>query len=391
MPDNWFTIHRSALFPAFQHVSRAIEGKSDIPILSHVLVTAEADTLRLRGTNFDLQIEAECELMSIEETQAFALPASRLGDILRQLPESAEISFTAGRTRDQVGIRAGRSVFSVPFLAASDFPEMRGRVDLAWTEIDGAGLADAISKSSYAVNKGDINRTYLTGLCLHADKAGTGMVMCGTDGLVLARIEIPGGGSPRFPKREGTNGSYPHIIIPMRAAEALNKLLDGAKATAQMGLAETVAAVRFQGVEISTKLIDGIYPLYERVVPARTEQTVVVPHGAFAAAVKRVCSVMDDSQNDGIRLKVADGTLAIDLLTGLGSFAEDAVSAEINAPNGFTIAHSAAKLEKTLQIIRAADVELMLTDAATALVLRPLGNTAETFMVQPMRPRFVAE
>lgn len=391
MADIWFTIHRSSIMPALSHVSRAIEGKSDIPILSHVFITAEGETLRLRGTNLDLQIQAECELMTLTAPQSFALPSAQLHDILRQLPENAEISFTSGRTRDQVGIRSGRSVFSVPFLPASDFPEIRGKADLDWTQIDGAKLADAISKTSYAVNKKDVSRDYLSGLCLHGDTAGTGMVMCGTDGLSLACVEMQGAGFPPFPKRANYNDTFPHVILPMRAADCLLKLLDGAKTPAEIAVTENFASVRFEGIEISTKLIDGIYPLYEQVIPTRTEQTIVVSHDVLSAAVKRVCSVQEDDLIDGIRLRIVKGVLELDLLTAHGGFARDSVSAEVNVPEGFTIAHNATRMERMLATIKASDIELILTNHETAILISPLGNPHERYILRPMNPRYVAE
>ncbi|MBD9372075.1 DNA polymerase III subunit beta [Rhizobium sp. ARZ01] len=387
MRDAWFNIHRSALAPAFARVSAAVDHKSKIPILAHVLFEAGAGALRLRATDLDLQIDAECELMNLSDEASFAVPAKLLGDILRELPESAEIAFGPGRHRDQVGIRAGRSSFSIPVLPASDFPEMRGRVDLGWTEIDGARLSDALAKTSYALNKND-DRVYLTGYCLHADEAGSGMVVVATDGLSLARIELAGCGCPSFPPVRNT---YPHIILPPAGAEPARKLLDGAKVGARIAITGEIFAVAYDGVEISSKLIDGIFPQYDMVIPERTDLTAVLPREAVAAAVKRVCAMVDDAKHDGVRLVAQGDTIKVDLMTALGGFAEDFVPGEIQVPNNFTIAHQATRLEKTLGAIRSVDVELMVRDASTALVIRPLGNNAETYVVSAMRPRQVAD
>lgn len=387
MSDIWFTIHRSSFMPALTHVGDAIDGKTKIPILSHVLLQPDGDTLHLRCTNLDLQIEATCEMMGAATFEPFALPVARLKDILRELPESAELAFGPGRQRDQVGLRSGKSRFSLPSMPGSDFPAMGGRMDGEWAEIDGARLSIALKKAAYAVNKAD-DRPYLCGLCLHATDGGDGMVVAATDGLYLAKIELPGSGSPAFPSVDNT---YPHVILPPMGAEPIRKLLDGAKVGARMVVNRSKIAVAYDGVEIQSKLIEGVYPAYDRFIPARTDKTIVIARETLAASVRRVAAMVDDAKNDGIRLKVVADKLQIDMLTAEGGFASDVVQGEINAPDGFVVAHSAPRLERTLSGIQSADIELSLTDELTPVVMRPLDGSPELYLIVAMRPRFVAE
>ncbi|WLR92152.1 DNA polymerase III subunit beta [Shinella zoogloeoides] len=387
MADAWFTIHRSSLLPALSRVSDAIDTKSKIPILAHVLLQPDGATLRLRCTNLDLQIEAECEMMDGANFPPVALPVSRLSAVLKEMPESAELIFGPGRMKDQVGIRSGRSSFSLPCLPGGDFPEMGGRIDGDWIEIDGAKLAEALKKAAYAVNKAD-DRAYLCGFCLHGTESGDGMIVAATDGHYLVQVKMPGSGAVAFPEVEN---SYPHIILPPMGADPIRKLLDGAKHGARIAVSAAKIAVAYDGVEIQSKLIDGTYPMYERVIPARTEQTIIVPREALASGVKRVAAMVDDAKNDGIRLKVASDGLHIDMLTAEGGFASDVVQGEINAPDGFIVAHSAPRLEKTLSGIQSVDIEISLTDETTAIVMRPLDGTPELYLLSAMRPRFVAE
>jgi DNA polymerase III sliding clamp (beta) subunit (PCNA family) len=101
--------------------------------------------------------------------------------------------------------------------------------------------------------------------------------------------------------------------------------------------------------------------------------------------------MVDDSKNDGIRLKIVEGKLQIDMLTADGGFASDVVQGDINAPEGFTVAHSAPRLEKTLSNIPSTDIEISLTDEKTAIVMRPVDGSPELYLLAAMRPRFVAE
>lgn len=387
MADTWFTIHRSSLMPALAQVAQAIDTKSKIPILSHVLFDADDATLRLRCTNLDLQIEAECEMMEEATFPALALPVARLAAILKELPESAELAFGPGRLKDQVGVRAGRSSFSLPCLPGADFPEMGGRIKAEWAEIDGAKLSEALKKAAYAINKID-DRPYLCGFCLHSDKAGDGIVVAATDGHYLAQVELPGAGKVPFPQVEN---SYPHIILPPMGADPIRKLLAEAKHGARIAVSSAKIAVAYDGVEIQSKLIDGTYPAYERVVPARTEQRIVLTRDALGSAVRRVAAMVNDPKNDGIRLKVTNEGLRLDMLTAEGGFASDVVQAEISAPEGFVVAHSAPRLEKTLSGIHAVDIEMSVTDETTAVVMRPLDGSPELYLLAAMRPRFVAE
>lgn len=387
MSSTWFTIHRSALMPGFSRVASAVDGKSDIPILTHVLFDARNGSLRLRGTDLDLQISADCEVAEIIKEVGFALPARRLSDLLRELPESSELSFGPGRSTDHVGIRTGRSTFSMPSLPLSDFPEMRGRGDLSFFDIDGARLSDALARTAYALNKND-DRMYLTGFCLHADADATGIVVTATDGLSFANIRLPGSGSPVFPEKRNT---YRHVIVPAFGVEPIRKLLDGAKTGAKLAVTDEVLAASYDGVEITTKLIDGIFPAYEAAIPPRSDKAIVAPRDVLTAAVRRVAAVIDDGKNDGLRLRVREGSLEIDILTAQSGFASDVVPCEHTAPAGFQISHNGIRLEKTLGALRSADVELMVTSADMPIVIRPLGSTTETFVLSAMRPRFVAE
>ncbi|TCM56182.1 DNA polymerase III beta subunit [Rhizobium sp. PP-F2F-G48] len=390
MAEEIFSVHRTQIFAAMQHVSRAVSGRDTIPILSHVLLTAEGEKLRIRGTNLDLQIEAECEALHVASETAIAIPAARLGDILRQLPESADVHFEKGRLNHQVAIRAGRSVFNISYLPATDMPDMAPRQGFQWTEVNGAAVAEAITKSSYAVSKLK-DRPSLEGLCMRSGDGDSGIEICCLDGLALARIRLPDAGSPVFPAR---SDSYPHIILPMNTVVAVQKLFDDAKRPAEMATTESMASFRFDGVEIRSKLLDYIYPLYEKAIPPRTETTLVVSREVLLGAVKRVCAVginmTGQKHRDGIRMKVQGGQIRVDLLNEEGGYAEDYVPAAITAPEGFTIACDAALFERTMSAIKATDVELVVTDAERAFRVEPVGRTNETHILMPLKPRFAA-
>ncbi|KQY71324.1 hypothetical protein ASD52_06465 [Ensifer sp. Root142] len=386
MADVWFTIHRSNLHQAFARVMGAIEVRNTIPILSHVLLEPTGDSILLRGSNLDLQIDAECEAISIVEPIPFTIPAARFKDILATLPESAEISFGPGRSKDSITISTGHSRLSVPFLPAHDFPVIPTKAALSWTPISGKPLADAIEKASFALNKND-DRVYLTGYCLHGEKGGDGLVVATTDGLSLAKVTAATGGCPAFP---AVGVTFPHIIVPPRAADSIRKLLEGAVQGASIAATDAILAVRFDGVTITSKLIDGKYPEYDRVIPAPAGATIGVKLDALSSSIRRVCVMIDDASRDALFIRTLDGLVNVDLVGRDGGAAHDAFSGEIDAPEDLEISLNGEQLKKMLASIDSSDIVIHTTADGARIIVRPVGIPGETYLLSTMKPRFSA-
>lgn len=378
----WFTVHQSALNQAFQRVSAAVDVRSDIPILSHVLFDLGGERLTLHGSNLDLQIDADCETASADGDHRFALPADRLKGILASLPETVEIAFGQGRAADQVMIVAGHAKLSVPSLPAEDFPVLP-EVAGDWTEIAGAPLADALGKVAHAINKADAARIYLTGFCLHRSEAGN-IVVAGTDGINLAAIETASAGSPAFP----ATASYPHAILPIRAADAIRKLFEDAKSACRLAVGRAMLKASRDGVTITSKLIDGVFPEYWRVIPQGRDHRILLKLDALSAAVRRVCVMVDDVKNDAMRMRPAGGVVDIDMAGANGAFSRDQIMAETEVPAGFEIGLNGAQLQKMLAAIAGTDIDIFVADETTAIVVKPVGAANETYLLMPMRPKF---
>lgn len=382
MAETWFTIHRSNLHCAFSCVMGAIEVRNTIPILSHVLLEPRGDTVLLRGSNLDLQIEAECEALSVEQEIPFAIPAERFKAILSALPESAEVNFGPGTGRDSITIWSGNSRLSLPFLPAGDFPLVQCKAPLEWTPIAGKPLAEAIGKASYALSKAT-DRIYLTGYCIHAERGADGIVVATTDGLSLARVVAATGACPSLPT---PRNSFPHIILPPRAAENARKLLDSAGKDCAIAVTDNLFAVRTEGVTIISKLIDAIYPDYERVIPAQRDKRIRLKLDTISASIKRVCVMIDDAKRDALFLRVRDGLVNFDLMGTDGGAGHDAVAGEIEAPDGLEVSLNGLQLSKMLASIVSPDVDFFIS-AEKRIVARPVGAPGETYVISPMAPR----
>ncbi|MDX0331755.1 DNA polymerase III subunit beta [Sinorhizobium meliloti] len=386
MAETWFTIHRSNLHQAFSCVMGAVEVRNTIPILSHVLLEPSTDSVLLRGSNLDMQIDAECEAISVEQDIPFAIPADKFKAILSTLPESAEIAFGPGRSKDSIAISAGHFRSTVPFLPAVDFPLITSKEPLEWTAIVGNPLSKAIDKAGYALPKTN-DRPYLTGFCVHGERGGDGIVVAATDGLSLARVAAATGACPTLP---APRNSFPHVILPSRAADSIRKLFDGAGQGCAIAVTDAQLAVKLNGVTITTKLIDGIYPEYERVIPAQGDRRIGMKTESLSASIKRVCVMIDDAKRDALFLRIRDGLVNVDLASLDGGSAHDAIPAEIEAPEGLEVSLNGLQVAKTLASISSPEVDFYITPEKR-IVVRPIGAPGETYVLSPMVPRFGVE
>lgn len=385
----WFTVHQSALQQAFTSVIGAVESKKDIPILSHVFFEVTGETLLLRGTNLDLQIDAECETLKVEEEMRFALPADRLKGIMSNLPENAEVSFGPGRASDQVMVYAGAAKLSVSFLPADDFPVLP-EVEGEWTDINGAALAQALAKVQHAIDKSDSSRIYLTGFCLHRPDDGDGIVVAGTDGKNLARVATASGGCPDFPEMRD---SFPHIILPVRSAESIRKLADGATKDCRVRCGRSRISVTHAGVTVTSKLIDGTYPPYWRVIPETGSDRLNLKLEALSASIRRINVMIDDAGADAMRVKAGGGVIDLDMVGIRGSFAHDRLPAVTEVPAGFEIGLNGAQLQKMLAAISGSEIDIFVVvgDDKSPILVKPVGASNETYVLVPMRPRLTPE
>ncbi|QRY68170.1 DNA polymerase III subunit beta [Ensifer sp. PDNC004] len=386
MAEIWFTIHRSNLHQALARVMGAIDKSSTIPILSHVLLDPLAEGVLLRGSNLSLQIDAECEAISIREPIPFAIPADKFKAILANLPENAEVSFGPGRSKDSIAISAGSSRHSIPFLPAQDFPLIPIKVELNWTEISGKPLAAALDKATFPLKKTD-DRPWITGYCLHPEKGGDGMVVATTDGLSLARVVAATGGCPALPSQ---HAAYPQVILPQRAAESVRKLLDNAAHGVLIAATDFILAVKFDGVTITAKLIDGTYPEYEQVIPSPGDNSIGVKMDALSASIKRVCVVIDDAAVDALYLRPRAGRINVDIVGRDGGAAHDSLAGEIEAPEDLEICLNGEQLSKMLASITSPEISLHPIMQSERVLVRPVGSPGETYVLSTMRPRYSA-
>ena len=296
------TVERAALLKALGHVHRVVERRNTIPILSNVLLRGEDGSLRLKATDLDIEV-TETIPADISEAGSTTVPAYMIYDIVRKLPDGAQVSLEMTGDTGQMQIRSGRSRFMLQALPESDFPDLAaGELPHRFT-LSATDLKRLIEKTQFAISTEE-TRYYLNGIYLHTiDVAGTTMLRAvATDGHRLARVELP---APT-----GSDG-MPGVIIPRKAVAEIVKLVEDGSESVVIELSPAKVRLTFDGVILTSKLIDGTFPDYQRVIPVGNDKMLTVERGDFAKAVDRV-STISSERGRAVKLALADGRLDSD-------------------------------------------------------------------------------
>lgn len=278
------TIERGTLLKALSHVQSVVERRNTIPILSNVLLRAEGGTLSLTATDLDIEIIEQVPA-DAEQAGAVTAAAVTLFDIVKKLPDGAQVRLekTAG---GRLQLTAGHSEFSLAVLPEDDFPSLPGAGDGQRFRVRATDLARLIDKARFAMSQEE-TRYYLNGIYLHAQIEGGERLLraVATDGHRLARIDadLPDGA-------EGLEG----IIIPRKAVVELRRLLDDAEDEVEVLVASGRVRFSFDDITLTTKLIDGTFPDYARVIPQGNDKIMRVSPSEFARSVDRVSTVSAD-------------------------------------------------------------------------------------------------
>src|ERR671912_735293 len=295
------TVERAELLKALGHVHRVVERRNTIPILANVLIRGETSKLSLKATDLDLEI-VEAIPAEVGPAGSTTVPAHMFYEIVRKLPDGAQVILESSGDRAALAIRAGRSRFTLQTLPESDFPDLAaGEMTHSFT-LGAADLKRLIEKTQFAISTEE-TRYYLNGIYLHTLDAGGSVVMraVATDGHRLARVEIP---APA-----GSEG-MPGVIVPRKAVAEIVKLVEDGSETITIELSSAKVRMTFEGVVLTSKLIDGTFPDFQRVIPSGNDKRLTVDKDQFARAVARV-STISSERGRAVKLALGDGRLTL--------------------------------------------------------------------------------
>ena len=291
------SIERATLLKALGHVQSVVERRNTIPILSNVLLTAKSGALGFSATDLDMEI-ADSAPASVEVPGQITAPAHTLYEIVRKLPEGAEVrlSFTGDDPRLQV--QAGRYKVNLPVLPAGDFPMMSSEGLSEAFAVDTGELCRLIDKTRFAISTEE-TRYYLTGIYLHTvvEEGRTLLRAVATDGHRLALAEMP---AP-----EGSAG-LAGVIVPRKTIQEARRLMDDSGETISLQLSAQKIRLGLGGAALTSKVIDGSFPDYTRVIPRDNHRIMMVDNKLFAAAVDRVATISSEKSRS-VKLAVETG------------------------------------------------------------------------------------
>ncbi len=368
------TFERADLLRVLSHVQSVVERRNTIPILSNVKIEATNDRVTLNATDMDLEM-VESLTLPIDTPGAITAPAHTLHDIVRKLPDGAQVAMETTDEESRLGLRAGRSRFTLACLPTADFPVMAGG-DLPHTfALSSSELRALIDRTRFAISTEE-TRYYLNGIYLHATERDGVKVLraVATDGHRLASVEVP-----LPPGAE----AMPGVIVPRKTVAELRKLIDETTDDVAVSLSETKIRFAFGSAVLTSKLIDGTFPDYERVIPAGNDRIVDVNRSLLAEAVDRV-SAISTEKSRAIKLSMTDGTMVLTATSPDAGSATEEVEISYGGDK-IDIGFNSRYLLDIMQQIEGDSAQLALSDAASPTIIRDAGDASAIYVVMPMR------
>ncbi len=363
------TIERATLLKSLSHVQSVVERRNTIPILSNVLIDAQEDgSIRLMATDLDLQVD-ESVPANVTQPGATTVSAHTLFDIVRKLPEGAQVEISAAEGKMQ--IVAGRARFNLSTLPRDDFPVIaEGELPTRF-ELPAATLRQIIDKTRFAISSEE-TRYYLMGIFFHI--ADDQLKAAATDGHRLARVTVP--------KPDGADG-MPDIIVPRKCVAELRKLLDELEGTVEVSLSPTKVRFGLGSAVLTSKLIDGTFPDYNRVIPTANDKLLKLDPKTFSAGVDRVSTIASEKTR-AVKMSVDRDKVTLSVTSPENGVATEELAADYGS-DGIEIGFNARYLMDILHEIEGDSVEVHLADAAAPTLLRENDKSSALYVLMPMR------
>jgi DNA polymerase-3 subunit beta len=366
------TIERATLLRGLSHVQSVVERRNTIPILSNVLIEAQAGgALRLMATDLDLQID-ETISAAVDQPGAITVPAHTLFDIVRKLPEGSQVELSAAEGR--ITVNAGRARFTLSTLPRDDFPMIaEGELPTVF-ELPAETLKQIIDKTRFAISTEE-TRYYLNGIYLHVTEDPAPVLRAAaTDGHRLARVTVA--------RPDGAD-AMPGVIIPRKCVQELRKLLD--EVDGSIGVSLSGSKVRFDlGQAILTsKLIDGTFPDYTRVIPTANDKLLKLDPKSFMEGVDRVSTIATEKTR-AVKMALERDKIILSVTSPENGAAAEEVPGDY-AAQPFEIGFNSRYLMDILNQIEGDSVEVHLADAAAPTLIRENDKSPALYVLMPMR------
>jgi DNA polymerase-3 subunit beta len=345
------TVERAELLKSLGHVHRVVERRNTIPILANVLVRGEKSALHLKATDLDLEV-IEQVAAEVAPAGSTTVPAHMFYEIVRKLPEGSQVVLESSSDRAGLAIRAGRSRFTLQTLPESDFPDLAAGDMTHKFTLGAADLKRLIDKTQFAISTEE-TRYYLNGIYLHSAGSGKSNTLraVATDGHRLAQADLP--------MPAGASG-MPGVIVPRKTVTEVQRLIEDS--SAEVAIALSSAKIRFSigDVVLTSKLIDGTFPDYQRVIPSGNDKVLSVDKKDFEAAVDRVSTVSSE-RGRAVKLSLTSGKQILSVTNPDSGSATEEIEVEYDSDpldigfNSRYLLDIANQLDGEVAVLRLAD------------------------------------
>jgi len=368
------TLERNHLLKSLGHVHRVVERRNTYPVLANVLLVANDQGLHLRTTDLDIQVSETVPAM-VAKAGSTTVPAHTFYEIVRKLSDGAEVLLEVSG-EDQMLINSGRSRFFLSCLSPEGFPGLEAGDFPNDFSISASKFSGLISRTQFAISTEE-TRYYLNGIYFHSAEVDGKPTLraVATDGHRLARTDIdaPDGAT-----------DIPGIIVPRKTVGEIQKLLDGEEGDVRLEISKTKIRLSVGPVILLSKLIEGTFPDYERVMPKDNDKEMIVDRASFAAAVDRVSTIASDRGGKVVKLIVKDEMLELSVTNPDHGNATEEVPVAFEHDR-FEIGFNAKYLLDIISQISSEDATFLFGDAGSPTLVTDKNQSNAVYVLMPMR------
>jgi len=361
-----FTAEREQILAALQAAIGVVERRQTMPILANVLLSAKDNRLAVTATDLEVELVAGADIKSGSDG-AVTVPGRKLLDICRSLPDGAKI--TVSQEGDRVQLRAGKSRFTLSSLPAAEFPAIEEMNVQQAVDIPQADLKRLLDKTHFSMAQQDV-RYYLNGMLLETD--GKMVRSVATDGHRLALCEM----------QLAAKGKGQQIIVPRKGVLELQRLL-GNEGTVSLTIGSNHIRAQIGDIRFTSKLIDGRFPEYGRVIPANPPRAILADRDVLRSALQRT-AILSNEKYRGIRLALKGNSMTLQAHNPEQEEAEEEIEVQYDGDDlevGFNVNY----LLDAIAAIEGSEVEIGLTDANSSCLIHAPDNSSSRYVVMPMR------
>jgi DNA polymerase-3 subunit beta len=368
------SIERGTLLKAVAQAQSVVERRNTIPILANVLIEAEGASVQFRATDLDIEV-VDKAAAQVERAGATTVSAVMLHEIVRKLPDGALVTLSEDAASGRLAVQAGRSHFNLATLPKEDFPVMASAEYASNFSAPAAVLRRLFDKSKFAISTEE-TRYYLNGVYMHvAEGEGGSVLRCvATDGHRLARIDAD------LP--EGASG-MPGVIVPRKTVGELRKLLEDDDMQIAVSVSETKVRFATPDITLTSKVIDGTFPDYTRVIPQGNTRRMEVDAAEFARAVDRVATVSSE-RSRAVKLSIDEDRLVLSVNAPDSGAAEEELAVGY-ADEQLEIGFNAKYLVEIASQVDRENAVFLFNSSGDPTLMREGNDTSAVYVVMPMR------